>query len=310
MRDNRRGFLGKLIAGAAGVGLGVTEAGRRLAPGIPLSDPAQAAPGSDNLVWITDKDPYKATVKAIERLGGMGRFVKKGQRVALLPNVGWAQTVELCGNTHPEVVRAVIDECDKAGAKSMTVFCNPCNDMRVCLEQSGIGPMVEKSPAKFEFLNKNGWRKWTTPKGCSFLKSIEVYRLVEDSDVLINIPVAKHHGGAQLTMCCKNLMGLIKDRGTLHQKLHEGIADLAVSVPHALCVLDASRILLRGGPKGGDPKAVKQMDTVIAGTSPMEVDVLGTTLFNLKPADIGYLRILHERGLVEVDPAKLKVTRA
>jgi len=311
MRENRRGFLGKLLAGAAGAGLGLTTAGRRLLgdnADLGLIDEAQAAPAKTDLVWIEHKDPYKATVAAINRLGGMKRFVKKDQRVAVLPNVGWARSVELCANTHPEVARAVIDLAHKEGAKSITVFCNPCNDIRVCLEESGIGPMVEESPAKFEFLNKQGWRERKAVKGCTFLKKTEVYRLVDDSDVLINVPVAKHHGGSQLTMCCKNLMGLIKDRGTLHQKLHEGIADLTMMVPHDLCVLDASRILLRGGPKGGKLEDVKKMDTVIAGVSPMEVDVMGTTLFNLKPADIGYLRMLHERGLVEIDPMKLNVT--
>jgi uncharacterized protein (DUF362 family) len=295
MQDNRRDFITKLLAGLGACGLG-------------LSGIARAAVPTGESVWCEGKDPYANTVAALNKLGGMKRFVKKGQTVCLVPNIGWARTMGQCGNTHPEVVRALIDMCDKAGAKSTTVFCNPCNDMRVCLDKSGIGKVIDNSPARFEFINSKGWRQRKAVRGCTHLKSTEVYRLIDDCDVVINAPVAKHHGGAQLTMCCKNLMGVIQDRGTLHQKLHTGIADLTMMVPHDLCVLDASRILLRGGPSSGDLNNVEWKDTLIAGTNPLEVDVLGTTLFNMKPTDIGYIKILGERGYGHVDPAKLSVS--
>lgn len=307
MAESRRDFIAKMLVGLGGIGLGMGYAGSRLlnSLGVSTSDHAWAAVGES--VWCEGKDPYKATVAAVNKLGGMARFVKKNQRVALLPNVGWARTMEQGACTHPRVVRALIDEADKAGAKSITVFCNPCNDIRLCLDKSGIGETVDKSAGRFEVINNKGWRARKAVKGCSFMKTADVYRLVDDCDVLINAPVAKHHGGSQLTMCCKNLMGLVKDRGVMHQKLHEAIADLTMMVPHKLCVLDASRILLRGGPTGGNLKDVEWKNTIIAGTHAAEVDVLGCGLFGKQPADIGYLRMLGERGFVNLDPAKLSL---
>jgi uncharacterized protein (DUF362 family) len=303
MPENRREFLTKLLYGLGGLGLA--------AGGLALgSRPASAANAPANLAWAEGKDVYKTTQNAILACGGMGRFVKKGQRVAVLPNVGWARTLEQGACTHPQVVKAIIDACDKAGAKSITVFCNPCDDMRVCLEKSGIGAVVEKSAGRFEYINEKGWRKVNAVKGCEHLKSAEVYRLIPDSDVLINCPVAKHHGGSTLTMCCKNLMGLVKDRGTMHQKLHTAIADLTMMVPQTLCVLDGSRILLRNGPTGGDLKDVAWKNTIIAGVNPVEVDAMGCKLFNMKPSDIGYLKILGSRGWGQIDTAKLKVQPA
>ena len=302
MPDNRREFLGKLALGLGGLGLA--------ASGIALSArPASAAAGKANLAWAEGKDVYKTTLSAIDALGGMGRFVKKGQRVAVLPNIGWARTMEQGACTHPQVVKAIIDACDKAGAKSITVFCNPCNDMRVCLDKSGIGEVVEKSAGRFEYINSKGWRKVDAVRGCEYMKSAEVYRLVPDSDVVINCPVAKHHGGATLTMCCKNLMGLVKDRGTMHQNLHTSIADLTMMVPHALCVLDASRVLLRNGPTGGDLKDVAWKNTIIAGVNPVEADAMACQFFGKQPSDIGYLKLLAGRGWGEINTSKLQVAR-
>lgn len=306
--NDRRDFLRKIayiLSAAPLVSAARTIPGLGWLPA--LSQAAEAAPG--NLVWVEGKDPYKNTIKALDQLGGMKRFVKKGQRVTILPNAGWARSPELAGCTNPRVVRAVIDECYKAGAKSVTLFCNPCNDGRMCLEQSGIGAEVAKTKARFEFINDSGWVKRNAVRGCTHVKTAQVYRLVQDCDVFINVPVAKHHGGSQLTMCCKNLMGAVKDRGYLHQSLHEGIADLAMMLPGSLCVLDATRILLRGGPSSGNPADSVVKNTIIAGVNLVQVDVLGTSLFGKQPSEIGYLKLLGQRKYADIDPAKLKYSR-
>jgi uncharacterized protein (DUF362 family) len=300
MNQSRRGFIAQLLLGLGGLGLGQL---------LPPDRPLAKEPPAGESVWCEGQDPYAATVAAVDKLGGMQRFVKPGQRVALLPNAGWARTVEQAACTHPQVVKALIDMTHSAGAKSISVFCNPCNDIRLCLDLSGIGATVDASPARFEVINNRGWRKREAVAGCTFLRSAEIYRLVEDCDVLISAPVAKHHGSSTLTMCCKNLMGLVKDRGIMHQKLQVAIADLAMMVPADLCVLDASRILLRNGPTGGDLKDVKWTNTIVAGTRAPEVDVLGTSLFGIKPEGLEHLRLLGERGFVNLDPARLKVQR-
>jgi uncharacterized protein (DUF362 family) len=312
MTWDRREFLQRSILALGGfvTGLQLAQRGRSWHPSLlgALLSPAEAGTPAD-LVWAEGKDPYQNTVAAIKALGGMSRFVSKGARVALLPNIGWARKPECAATTNPAVVKALIKLSKDAGAKSVTVFCNPCNDMRVCLDLSGIGAVIDDAGARFEQLASNGWNKRQAVKGCSHLTSTEVYRLVDESDVLINCPVAKHHGGSVLTMCCKNLMGAVKDRGTLHQSLHEGIADLTQMLPHKLCVLDATRILLRNGPSGGDTKDVKVCNTLIAGLNPVQVDCLGTGLFGKIPSDIKYLQLLGQRGYAGIDTAKYKVAR-
>ena len=311
MDNDRRSFLSKLILALGGIAAGGSSC--RLA----LRRPGQSGLGSQsaeaatqtNLVWITGQDPYANTVKAVNALGGMKRFVKKGHRVTILPNIGWARKPEQAANTNPQVVRALIEMCHDVGAKSITIFCNPCNDMRVCLDLSGIGKIVEGSAARFEYISGDGWRARSAPTGCTHIKSADVYRAAIECDTLISAPIAKHHGGSTLTMCCKNLMGAVRDRGYIHQALHPGIADLAMMIPTSLCVLDATRILLRNGPTGGDVKDTQQMNTVIAGLNPGEVDVLGATLFQMAPSEIKYLKILADRGFMNLDPSKLGIKR-
>lgn len=306
---DRRGFLTALLLAVGSVPLAALSRGFSGLRWLPDYSGAAEAAAADNLVWSEGADPYKNTIKALNQIGGMKRFVKKGQRVTILPNAGWARSPEQAGCTNPRVVRALIDECEKAGAKSIRLFCNPCNDARICLDTSGIGAEVDQTKARFEFINNNGWIKRNAVRGCTHIKSAEVYRLVQDCDVLINAPIAKHHGGSQLTMCCKNLMGAVKDRGYLHQSLHEGIADLAMMLPSQLCVLDATRILLRNGPSSGNIKDVAVKNTIIAGTNAVQVDALGTTLFGKQPSEIGYLKLLAQRKYCETDPAKLKHAR-
>jgi uncharacterized protein (DUF362 family) len=316
MADSRRGFLTKLLLGLGGLGIGLSGAGRSLLATLGVSAGTAgvaraqepALPRGES-VWAEGADPYATTVAAVKELGGIKRFVKPGQNVLILPNIGWARTMEQGACTHPEVVRALIDLCDQAEAKTINLFCNPCNDIRVCLDKSGIGAVIDASRARFEFINKKGWRKREAVPGCKHLTATNVYRLVDDCDVMINAPVAKHHGSSRLTMCCKNLMGAILDRRTVHQKLNTSIADLTMMIPHQLCVLDASRILLRHGPTGGNLDDVAWKNTIIAGTHPVEVDALGTTLFGMQPAEIDHLKILHERGVGQIDPAKLTVKR-
>lgn len=307
--DDRRDFIKKLMLGLGSLGVaGAAFQGRLLGPLAPDGGVAEAA--TTNMCWIEGKDPYANTVKALNTLGGMKRFVKKGQKVAVLPNVGWARTPEQAGCTNPQVVRAVIDECKKAGAASVSIFTNPCNDGRVCFDMSGIAKVVEAAGARYELINKSAWVKRQAPAGCTHIKSAEVYRLVTDSDVLINVPIAKHHGSSKLTMCCKNLMGAVKDRGYIHQSLHEGIADLAMMIRSAVCVLDATRILVRNGPSSGNPEDVAVKNTVIAGVNPAEVDALGCSLFGIKPKDIEYLDLLGTRAFAVIDPAKLRYVKA
>ena len=254
-------------------------------------------------VQVGGKDPHQITRKAIEALGGMKRFVSRGDVVMIKPNIGWNRRPEQAACTNPEVVRALIELCQDAGAARIMVMDNTCHRAQDCYQTSGIKAVAEKAGVELKFSDENrlvihdfkGERigKWP------------VFREFLEVDRLINVPVLKHHGLAELTIGMKNLFGVVGgNRGKLHRDIGKTIVDLNGGITSHLTVVDAWRILLRNGPVGGNLEDVQEKKTVIASTNVMNADVLATLLFGKQPLEIPYLREGELRGMGFMDPTK------
>ena len=250
---------------------------------------------------------------ALQALGGLKKFVNPGEVVVVKPNMAWDRTPELGANAHPVVVRQVVELCLEAGAKQVKVLDHTCHDPRKAYLNSGIKAAVEgiKDPrAVVEFVDERRFVEVKVEKARA-LKKWYFYKDVLEADRFINIPVAKHHSEARLTMCLKNMMGAIGGwRGRIHVGLHQNIADMNLILRPDLHVLDATRIMLRNGPSGGRLEDVEVRNLVFAGTDPVALDAYGTTLFGLKPEDIGHITRAHELGRGEMNLDKIKLVTA
>jgi uncharacterized protein (DUF362 family) len=262
------------------------------------------------LVAVAEGTDYGAiTRKAIAAVGGMRKFVKAGDVVVVKPNIGWDRSVELAANTHPLVVRAVVEECLAAGAKRVKVFDNTCNDSRRCYVNSGIEEVLKGikgveckhiEQERFKMVTLNG----------RFLKEWELYDEALSANVFINVPVAKHHGLSRLTLGLKNVMGVMGgNRGYIHRNIDVALADVNVHLKSHLTVIDATRILTAHGPQGGNIADVKKINKVIASADIVAADAFATTLFGLKPADIAVTVAAYQRGLGEMSLERIKVVR-
>ncbi len=247
---------------------------------------------------------------AIQALGGMKKFVNPGEVVVVKPNMAWDRTPEMAANAHPVVVRKVVELCLEAGAKQVKVLDHTCDDARKAYAASGIKAAVEaiKDPrAVVEFVDDRRFVELSVEKAKA-LKKWYFYKDILEADRFINIPVAKQHSESRLTMCLKNMMGAIGGwRGRIHVGLHQNIADMNLMLRPDLHVLDATRILLRNGPKGGDVKDVEVKNLLFAGTDPVALDAYGADLFGLKPEDLGYIVKAHQAGRGEMDLNKIKM---
>lgn len=251
---------------------------------------------------------------AVQALGGMKKFVNPNEVVVVKPNMAWDRTPELGANTHPVVVRKIVELCLEAGAKKVKVLDHTCHDARRAYANSGIKAAVEdiKDPrAVVEYVDERKFVEMAVPNAKS-LKKWSFYKDILEADRFINVPVAKHHSEARLTMAMKNMMGAIGGwRGRIHVGLHQNIADMNLLLRADLTVLDATRIMTQGGPSGGKPEYVQVKNLVIAGVDPVAIDAYGAThLFGLQPKDIGYITKGHELGLGEMDINKIKIISA
>jgi uncharacterized protein (DUF362 family) len=246
-------------------------------------------------------------VKVIAALGGMEKFVKKGDVVVVKPNIGWDRGPEQGANTEPRVVSALIDMCYKAGAKRVNVFDVTCNDERRCYENSGIKKAATDSGAQVYFPNHWNIVKAVFPYN-SPMKGWPILRDAVECDVFINVPVLKNHCLTALTLSIKNLMGVCSgNRGTMHVDIGRKLADLADFIRPELTVIDATRVLTRNGPSGGDPADVLAMNKVFASADAVLADSYAAGLMNIEPLSISYIKESTVKGLGMADIARANV---
>ena len=304
MTMNRHDFLKAMAA----IGLtSAVEAGNMTT--------AFAAEKQCDLVAVMGGEPVELFAKAIKALGGMGRFVKKGMKVTVKPNIGWDKTPELAGNTNPDLVTAIILACYEAGASTVQVFDNSCDNWQKSYESSGIEAAAKKAGA--DVLPggvENYYVDVALPRGVK-LKSAKIHRAIVECDAWINVPILKNHGGAKMTIAMKNHMGIVWDRRFFHRNdLQQCIADICTyEKPAALNIVDAYRVMKSNGPRGKSLSDVVMPKSLFASTDIVAVDTAATRFFNMIERmdiqDVGHIIHGEELGLGTTDLSKLKVDR-
>ena len=246
----------------------------------------------------------RLTRTAVDALGGMSRFVSGGDTVWIKPNMGWNRRPELAANTNPDVVAALVTMCREAGAKNVKVGDHPCHPARQVYRNSGIAQAVEKAGGKMVYLDQKRFQEMDIAG--VHLKTWPLYVEIIEADLVINVPVLKHHGLTKVSMAMKNYMGIIGgNRGSWHQNMEACLSDITGFMQPKISVLDAVRVLTNHGPQGGDPKDVQLRGVVAASTDIVALDALGASLLGHDPASIPTLAVAAERGLGTLDYASL-----
>ncbi|MCS7090144.1 MAG: DUF362 domain-containing protein [Verrucomicrobiota bacterium] len=271
-----------------------------------------SGPSAAQTLLVAVRDGERAVMlnRALAELGGIQAFVKPGQRVLIKPNIGWDVPPERGANTHPELVARLVELCFEAGAKSVSVFDNTVDEWRRAYESSGIEAAAKQRGATMvNGKDESLYRNVTVPGGVT-LKETQVHRLYLDSDVVINVPVLKTHGGTRITACLKNLMGVVWDRRFFHRTdLHQCIADFLTVRKPDLNILDAYHPMVRNGPRGRSPEDCVQMRTLLVSTDPVAVDAAGAKLLNFEPDQVAHIPAAAKLGVGIADLDQLDVRR-
>lgn len=327
---SRRSFLRWL---GAGIGLVAGEALLRscglrpLTPSFPGLTPARTASPEGTAESVTSTsaptettssipdvavarggEPEDLIRRAMDALGGIGRFVRPGQDVVIKPNICVAyHSYEYAATTNPWLVGALVRMCLEAGVRRVRVMDHPFGGTpEDAYVVSGIREQVEAAGGQMEVMAPFKFVEVKLP-GARDLTRCAIYDEILKADVLINVPIAKHHSLARLTLGMKNLMGTIWDRPVLHRNLGQRLADLAGYIRPTLTVVDAIRILTANGPTGGDLADVRRLDTVIVSPDIVAADSYAATLFGLRPEDLDYVRAGVAMGLGRSDLENLRI---
>jgi len=269
-----------------------------------------ATDGRSVLAVAHGGDPEAITVAALAELGGMKRFVRRGDDVVIKPNIctGY-HGPEYAATTNPVVVGTLVALCRRAGAGRVRVMDSPFGGPAdEAYRVSGIAAAVEQAGGEMEIMAPAKFQEFEIPDGRS-IKSWPIYRDVLSCDVLIDAPIVKTHGLTRLTLAGKNLLGVILEPGSIHSDVGQRTADLISVCRPTLTVVDAVRVLTANGPTGGDLNDVEQLDTVIAGADIVAADSYAATLFDLRGEDVPYVRAAAAMGLGEIDLDRVDVRR-
>jgi len=302
--DTRRDFLRK-----SGLAVGAAIVLPHIARPAVAEATVSAVP-RPMLVAVRDGTRAAMADRALETLGGIGAFVRAGQSVVIKPNIGWDVPPERGANTHPELVALLVRRCFEAGAASVSIFDNTCDQWELCYEHSGIAAAARAAGARVvSGKDLSLYREVAIPRGRR-LKSALVHSLILDSDVFINAPVLKHHSGTLMTAAMKNLMGVVWDRREYHSgNLHQCIADFLSFRQPDLNVLDAYHPMVRNGPRGKSADDLVEMRTLLASRDAVALDTAAARLLGLDPARVTYLRLAAEMGLGLNDLTQVDVRR-
>ena len=240
--------------------------------------------------------PEQLVARALDALGGMKKFVSRGDVVVVKPNIGWDRMPIHAANTNPDVVAAVVKQAYDAGAKKVVVADGSCNDPNRCYQRSGIWRAAYDAGAEVVLPQEHRYRTMRL-KG-DVLDEWPVFTTLVDADKVISVPVAKHHNLARFTAAMKNWYGVLGGRrNRLHQNIDTSIADLATFMRPTLVVMDAWRVLMRNGPQGGNIDDARDLHTILATVDQVAADAYGCTLIGQKRENLPYLEMGEKRGL-------------
>jgi uncharacterized protein (DUF362 family) len=312
--------VGSVAAGAAGAGIWLSGRSHR-----PVAASAEQARKDHRIAadqqwphltvaqYATDGngaqpgEPGALVRKALENLGGMGRFISRQDVVVIKPNIAWDRTPEQAANTNPELVAEVVRQCWQAGARRVIVTDVSCNEAQRCFHRSGIEAAARAAGAEVVLPDPENFRE--VEMGGVVLKNWPVFAPFLDADKILNLPIAKHHELTGATLGMKNWYGILGgQRNRLHQQIHQSLADLASFMLPTLTIMDCYRILLRNGPTGGNLEDVALKKTIVAGTDPVALDAyVAKAYWNLDAVQLPYLQMAANRGLGTIEFEKLAI---
>jgi uncharacterized protein (DUF362 family) len=273
-------------------------------------DKEEIANKNPDMVAVRNGEPAEMFTKGIKEFGGMESYVSKGQTVVVKPNIAWARKASTGADTNPDLVYEVVKQCYAAGADKVYVFDHTCNNWKECYDLSGIKARASEAGAEVIPGNSEKYfKKVSIPDG-KVLKETKVHQILLESDVLINVPVIKHHGSTNLTNAMKNLMGVVWDRGYYHRNgLHRCISDFCFYRKPDLNIADGYRVTMDHGPQRARPEDIKNRKMLLISEDIVAIDAAAAKIIGFQPEEVDHIKFGHEANFGEMDLSKVNIKK-
>jgi uncharacterized protein (DUF362 family) len=302
---DRREFLKKSATLGFGAGLLILPKGLRGA--ITLAAQENSYP---DLVALRGGTPRAMFERGMREIGGMGRFVKRGQTVLIKPNMSFDLAPELAANTSPELVAAVVAQCRDAGARRVMILDHSIAHWERSSRTSGVLEAARNAGAVYAQAEREGYYQRVSINAGRRLKQTAVHEALFEADVFISVPVLKHHGGVGVGGSMKNLMGCVWDRRIYHSTgLPTCIADFLYVKKPDLNIVDAYRVITRNGPSGRGLADVTQIGSMIISPDIVAADTAASMLVGRRQGEVECIRLASEAGFGQMDLSKLNISR-
>ena len=253
-----------------------------------------------------DYSQAEACIRAlVEQMGGMGRFVRPGERIVLKANLLRAAPPESAICTHPAVVEAVAKLVKEAGGTP--VICDSPGGalhkeavLRSLYEKTGMAAAAAAAGAELSM--DSSTRTVSLPEG-KVLRQAEIITPVAEADGVIDLCKMKTHVLMSMTGAVKNLFGVIPGLSKVgyhathpdHATFADVLLDLTGYVKPRLSLMDG--ILAMEGDGPGSSGTPRQAGLLLAAANPLALDTAAGAIMNLPRQDNPVLLAAERRGL-------------
>lgn len=261
------------------------------------------------VVKVGSREIFEAVREAVDRIGGIGRFLSPGQSVILKPNYTGNVPEDSGGVTSCAVLEAVICLVREAGAGAITIL-EGCGTIalgtRKIYENLGVDQLAKRHGVTLLDANLQPMCERRDDRFRE-LSQVSVTEQVYDGSLIINIPVMKTHPLVDVTVAMKNMNGLLSpyDKRHFHDlNLRRAIVDYHMVLPSYLTIVDGLIGMEGMGPVEGMPVP---MGLILAGSNPVAVDAVAARIMGFDPEAVVYLKDAADIGLGPVAEQDIEV---
>lgn len=255
------------------------------------------------VVIVKGDDPYEMLKRALKIIGSE-RIISREDRVLIKPNYVSARHPSTGVTTDSRIVEGIIMHLKDLGISNMAVGEGGAGDTERAFNVVGIKDVVKRHNIRLINLNKDPIISLKIPDALA-LHEVGIAETALKSTCIINVPKLKVHHMALVTLCMKNLMGLILPKSIMHNRLNEKIVDLT------MLFKDKVKLNIIDGLVGSEEDEVYgspvQMNLIIVGTDMVAVDAVATAVMGIEPSKVKYLKLAEERKLGTADLNEIEV---